>query len=267
MGDRLYSTKVNFMKIDIPMKIPIAMFSEEVGDVRGCFLDVYTAKCTGAHAPRAVYASRGPQFSLIKLVNKFAAFTTPKGENGVMAILNALLRQQRIIFLGYNLPSGEVRRLPPFCTNALEPISRVHETVRGCANGRAAGRKLCPGGGLHAQPAAAWIHIALVPLHQPVQHRHCSAIVRSVPCPARREHAKKRPTSDGPAPRLTVCPCPCAHRQPRVHCRRHKPALRGHGKVVGRAVQRRNGDHQVCQPPSGTDGHGTTRRRRHGIHR
>lgn len=45
---------------------------------------------------------------MIRLVQKFANSTVGKGENGLMVIFNALLRQQRIIFCGYNMPSGEV---------------------------------------------------------------------------------------------------------------------------------------------------------------
>jgi len=73
-----FKTKVNYLGIDIPMKVPIALFPDEVGD-----------------------------FSLITLINKFAQSTVNR-ENGIMVLFNALLRQQRIIFLGYGHPSGEV---------------------------------------------------------------------------------------------------------------------------------------------------------------
>lgn len=61
---------------------------------------------------------------MIKLVNRFANVTTPKGENGVMVILNALLRQQRIIFLGYNMPSGEVANYVLAAASMLNPPLR-----------------------------------------------------------------------------------------------------------------------------------------------
>lgn len=63
------------------------------------------------------------QFSLIKLVNKFSGCTVNK-ENGVMVILNALLKQQRIIFLGHNMPSGEVANYVLAAISMLSPPLR-----------------------------------------------------------------------------------------------------------------------------------------------
>jgi hypothetical protein len=42
---RLFSAKVRFMGIDVPMKIPVAMFSEEVGDVGACSWLAHAAVC------------------------------------------------------------------------------------------------------------------------------------------------------------------------------------------------------------------------------
>lgn len=89
-----FETKVMYKGIPIPVKVPTAIMPETVGD-----------------------------FSLVKLIQNFSEphakspqpFTihphlTTNGPNThpIMVLVNALLTQKRIIFLGYNLPSGEV---------------------------------------------------------------------------------------------------------------------------------------------------------------
>lgn len=89
-----FETKVMYKGIPIPIKVPTAVMPETVGD-----------------------------FSLIKLIQKFSEphakspqpFTlhphlTTNGVNThpIIVLVNALLTQKRVIFLGHNLPSGEV---------------------------------------------------------------------------------------------------------------------------------------------------------------
>lgn len=89
-----FETKVMYKGIPIPIKVPVAIMPETVGD-----------------------------FSLIKLIQTFSephakspqpfplhAHLTTNGPNThpIMVLANALLTQKRVIFLGYNLPSGEV---------------------------------------------------------------------------------------------------------------------------------------------------------------
>jgi hypothetical protein len=89
-----FETKVMYKGIPIPIKVPVAVMPETVGD-----------------------------FSLIKLIQTFSEphakspqpfplhpHLTTNGPNThpVIVLANALLTQKRVIFLGYNLPSGEV---------------------------------------------------------------------------------------------------------------------------------------------------------------
>ncbi|KAG9803700.1 spindle pole body interacting protein, partial [Aureobasidium melanogenum] len=90
-----FDTVVHYNKIPVPIKIPTALSLETVGD-----------------------------FSLIKLIQTFSAphsaspqpFTqhhphlTTSGPltHPIIVLLNALLSQKRIIFIGHNLPSSEV---------------------------------------------------------------------------------------------------------------------------------------------------------------
>lgn len=89
-----FETKVMYKGIPIPVKVPTAIMPETVGD-----------------------------FSLVKLIQNFSEphvkspqpFTchphlTTNGPmtHPIMVLVNALLTQKRVIFLGYNLPSGEV---------------------------------------------------------------------------------------------------------------------------------------------------------------
>ncbi|KAI9166642.1 Spindle pole body interacting protein [Paramyrothecium foliicola] len=89
-----FESKVMYKGIPIPIKVPTAIMPETVGD-----------------------------FSLIKLIQKFSeqhskslqpfqlhAHLTTNGSNThpMIVLVNALLTQKRIIFLGHNMPSGEV---------------------------------------------------------------------------------------------------------------------------------------------------------------
>lgn len=89
-----FESKVMYKGIPIPIKVPTAVMPETVGD-----------------------------FSLVKLIQKFSEphakspqpFTlhphlTTNGTNThpIIVLVNGLLTQKRVIFLGHNLPSGEV---------------------------------------------------------------------------------------------------------------------------------------------------------------
>ncbi|KJK78506.1 hypothetical protein H634G_06204 [Metarhizium anisopliae BRIP 53293] len=89
-----FESKVMYKGIPIPIKVPTAVMPETVGD-----------------------------FSLIKLIQNFSephakspqAFTlhphlttNGAGTHPIIVLVNALLTQKRIIFLGHNMPSGEV---------------------------------------------------------------------------------------------------------------------------------------------------------------
>lgn len=89
-----FESKVMYKGIPIPIKVPTAVMPEAVGD-----------------------------YSLVKLISKFSEphakspqpFTlhphlTTNGMNThpIIVLVNALLTQKRVIFLGHNMPSGEV---------------------------------------------------------------------------------------------------------------------------------------------------------------
>ncbi|CAK7219238.1 hypothetical protein SEUCBS140593_003823 [Sporothrix eucalyptigena] len=89
-----FESKVFYKGIPIPIKVPVAVMPETVGD-----------------------------FSLIKLIQNFSdqhakspqpfplhAHLTTNGPNThpIIVLVNALLTQKRVIFLGHNMPSGEV---------------------------------------------------------------------------------------------------------------------------------------------------------------
>ncbi|ROT38560.1 spindle pole body interacting protein [Sodiomyces alkalinus F11] len=89
-----FESKVMYKGIPIPIKVPVAIMPETVGD-----------------------------FSLIKLIQKFSEqhskspqpfplhpHLTTNGPNThpIVVLVNALLTQKRVIFLGHNMPSGDV---------------------------------------------------------------------------------------------------------------------------------------------------------------
>jgi hypothetical protein len=90
-----FESTVNYANVPVPVKIPTAVVAETVGD-----------------------------FSLIKLITTFSSpqgtapvpfnpthphlTTSGPNTNPIIVLLNALLTQKRVIFLGHNLPSSEV---------------------------------------------------------------------------------------------------------------------------------------------------------------
>jgi hypothetical protein len=89
-----FESRVMYKGIPIPIKVPVAIMPETVGD-----------------------------FSLIKLIQNFSdphvksphpfpihSHLTTNGPNThpIIVLINALLSQKRVIFLGHNMPSGEV---------------------------------------------------------------------------------------------------------------------------------------------------------------
>ena len=89
-----FESKVMYKGIPVPIKVPVAVMPESVGD-----------------------------FSLIKLIQTFSTphmkqplpyaphpHLTTNGPNThpIIVLVNALLTQKRVIFLGHNMPSGEV---------------------------------------------------------------------------------------------------------------------------------------------------------------
>ncbi|KAI9292829.1 spindle pole body interacting protein [Neoconidiobolus thromboides FSU 785] len=86
-----FETAVDYENVIIPIRVPLTIFSEEVGD-----------------------------FSMINLINTFANSpvsphpfhphldTHGSNTHPIILLLNALLTEKRIIFLGHGLPSGKV---------------------------------------------------------------------------------------------------------------------------------------------------------------
>ncbi|CAO3629338.1 unnamed protein product [Cunninghamella echinulata] len=89
-----FETKIDYEGLKLPIRVPLTVNAEEVGD-----------------------------FSLIKLITTFSPQSTQPGSpnphhphldsggpftHPIMLLLNGLLTQKRIIFLGYGHPSGEV---------------------------------------------------------------------------------------------------------------------------------------------------------------
>lgn len=86
-----FETTVNYEKVKIPIRVPLTIFPEEVGD-----------------------------FSLINLINTFSSApvvphpfhphldTSGSLTHPIVLLLNALITEKRIIFLGHGLPSGQV---------------------------------------------------------------------------------------------------------------------------------------------------------------
>ena len=89
-----FESKVMYKGIPVPIKVPVAVMPETVGD-----------------------------FSLIKLIQKFSEpwakspepfpvhphlTTNGRFTHPIIVLVNSMLTQKRVIFLGHNLPSGEV---------------------------------------------------------------------------------------------------------------------------------------------------------------
>lgn len=106
-----FETEARFKKITVPIRIPMTIFEEDVGDVSP--LSYGTSDL-----------ANNEQYSLIELVQTFsqnpAPFQPPfhahlhtNGANThpIILILNALLANKRVMFLGYGLPANQVARM------------------------------------------------------------------------------------------------------------------------------------------------------------
>ncbi|RDW71136.1 spindle pole body interacting protein [Coleophoma cylindrospora] len=89
-----FETKVNYNGIPVPIKVPVAISPETVGDFS-------LIKLISTYAePHA----KSPQpFALHPHLTTAGAYTHP-----IIVLVNAMLTQKRVIFLGHNRPSGEV---------------------------------------------------------------------------------------------------------------------------------------------------------------
>ncbi|KAF4974234.1 hypothetical protein FZEAL_8834 [Fusarium zealandicum] len=89
-----FESKVMYKGIPIPIKVPVAVMPETVGDFS---LIKLIQNFSESH-------QKSPQpFTLHPHLTTNGAHTHP-----IVVLANALLTQKRIIFLGYNMPSGEV---------------------------------------------------------------------------------------------------------------------------------------------------------------
>lgn len=89
-----FETKVMYKGIPIPIKIPVAVMPETVGDFSLIKL-IQTFSEPHAKSPQP--------FTLHPHLTTNGPMTHP-----IIVLANALLTQKRVIFLGHNLPSGEV---------------------------------------------------------------------------------------------------------------------------------------------------------------
>lgn len=89
-----FETKIMYKGIPIPVKVPTAVMPETVGDFS---LIKLIQNFSEAH-------TKSPQpFSLHPHLTTNGIYTHP-----IIVLVNGLLTQKRVIFLGHNLPSGEV---------------------------------------------------------------------------------------------------------------------------------------------------------------
>lgn len=89
-----FESKVMYKGIPIPIKVPVAVMPEIVGDFS---LIKLIQNFSDSH-------SKSPQtFSLHPHLTTNGPTTHP-----IIVLINALLTQKRVIFLGHNMPSGEV---------------------------------------------------------------------------------------------------------------------------------------------------------------
>lgn len=89
-----FETRVIYNGIPIPIKVPVAISPETVGDFSLIKL-IQTFSEPHTKSPQA--------FPLHSHLTTGGAFTHP-----ILVLVNAMLTQKRVIFLGYNRPSGEV---------------------------------------------------------------------------------------------------------------------------------------------------------------
>ncbi|KAI7900700.1 docking domain of Afi1 for Arf3 in vesicle trafficking-domain-containing protein [Cokeromyces recurvatus] len=88
-----YETKIEYDGIKLPIKIPLTVNAEEVGDFS-------VIKLINTFTPHHSQGSPNPHHPHL---DSSGPYTHP-----IILLLNALLTQKRIIFLGYGHPSGEV---------------------------------------------------------------------------------------------------------------------------------------------------------------
>ncbi|KAG9246387.1 docking domain of Afi1 for Arf3 in vesicle trafficking-domain-containing protein [Calycina marina] len=89
-----FETRVVYNGIPIPIKVPVAISPETVGDFSLIKL-IQTFNDPHAKSPQP--------FALHSHLTTAGAYTHP-----IIVLANAMLTQKRVIFLGYNRPSGEV---------------------------------------------------------------------------------------------------------------------------------------------------------------
>ncbi|CAN9262208.1 hypothetical protein AA0118_g10248 [Alternaria tenuissima] len=89
-----FESKINYNGIPVPVKIPTALSPETVGDFSLIKL-IQTFSTPHATQPQP--------FALHPHLTTSGAYTHP-----IIVLVNALLTQKRIIFIGHNQPSGEV---------------------------------------------------------------------------------------------------------------------------------------------------------------
>jgi hypothetical protein len=89
-----FETKVTYNEIPVPIKVPTAISPEMVGDFS---LVKLVQTFSGPHG------SQPQPFALHPHLTTSGAYTHP-----IIVLINAMLTQKRVIFLGHNRPSGEV---------------------------------------------------------------------------------------------------------------------------------------------------------------
>lgn len=116
-----FDSKITYAGVPLPIRIPLATFPEEVGDVS----QLYHALSSMASALTLLIPA---QYSLIKLVQTFSPSASSSGPltsgplhphlhtNGaqthpLILLFNALVTHKRIVFLGHGQPAGQVANL------------------------------------------------------------------------------------------------------------------------------------------------------------
>jgi hypothetical protein len=89
-----FESKVMYKGIPIPIKVPVAVMPETVGDFS---LIKLIQNVSDAHAKSPQSYTPHPHLT-----------TSGANTHPIMVLANALLTQKRIIFLGHNMPSGDV---------------------------------------------------------------------------------------------------------------------------------------------------------------
>jgi hypothetical protein len=89
-----FESKVIYNEIPIPIKVPTAIMAETVGDFSLVkLIQIFSNP----------HASQPQPFALHPHLTTSGAYTHP-----IVVLINAMLTQKRVIFLGHNRPSGEV---------------------------------------------------------------------------------------------------------------------------------------------------------------